>query len=74
VTGYRWSFPIDEAREFLLATHVAGDRLSHGHGFPLRLVAPERRGFQWVKWVTRIEIRRRRDASQYVATLISGLA
>ena len=73
VTGYRWSFPIDEAREFLLATHVAGDPLSHGHGFPLRLVAPERRGFQWVKWVTRIEVRRRRDASQYVATLISGL-
>ena len=73
VTGYRWSFPIDEAREFLLATGVAGERLSHGHGFPLRLVAPDRRGFQWVKWVSRVEVRRRRDASQYVATLVSGL-
>jgi cytochrome b561 len=74
VTGYRWSFPLAEAREFLLATHVAGERLSHGHGYPLRLVAPDRRGFQWVKWVTAIELRRRRDASQYVATLVSGLS
>jgi DMSO/TMAO reductase YedYZ molybdopterin-dependent catalytic subunit len=73
VTGYRWSFPLAEARGFLLATHVAGGRLSHGHGFPLRLVAPDRRGFQWVKWVTRIEVRRRRDAAQYLATLVSGL-
>jgi DMSO/TMAO reductase YedYZ molybdopterin-dependent catalytic subunit len=73
VTGYRWSYPLAEARELLLATHVGGERLSHGHGFPLRLVAPDRRGFQWVKWVDRIEVRRRRDASQYLATLISGL-
>jgi DMSO/TMAO reductase YedYZ molybdopterin-dependent catalytic subunit len=72
VTGYRWSFPLEEARGFLLATHVGGDRLTHGHGFPLRLVAPDRRGFQWVKWVTRIEVRRRRDVSQYLATLVSG--
>jgi DMSO/TMAO reductase YedYZ molybdopterin-dependent catalytic subunit len=74
VTGYRWSFPLEEARGFLLATGVAGERLSHGHGFPLRLVAPDRRGFQWVKWITRVELRRRRDASQYLATLVSGLA
>jgi hypothetical protein len=73
VTGYRWSFPIEEARGFLLATHVGGDRLTHGHGFPARLVAPDRRGFQWVKWVTRVEVRRRRDVSQYLATLVSGL-
>jgi DMSO/TMAO reductase YedYZ molybdopterin-dependent catalytic subunit len=74
VTGYRWSFPIEEARGFLLATGVAGGTLSHGHGFPLRLVAPNRRGFQWVKWVTRVEVRRRRDASQYLATLFSGVS
>lgn len=73
VTGYRWSYPLGEARGMLLATHVGGERLSHGHGFPLRLVAPDRRGFQWIKWVDRIEVRRRRDATQYVATLVSGL-
>ena len=33
-----------------------GRPLSHGHGFPARLVAPGRRGFWWVKWVTDIEV------------------
>jgi DMSO/TMAO reductase YedYZ molybdopterin-dependent catalytic subunit len=74
VTGYRWSFPLDEAEDLLLATHVGGERLSHGHGFPLRLVAPDRRGFQWVKWVEAVDVRRHPDATQYVATLVSGLS
>ena len=46
VTSYRWPLPLDEARRALVATHVGGEALSHAHGFPLRLVAPERRGFQ----------------------------
>ena len=73
VTGYRWSIPIEEARDALLATHVSGEPLSHGHGAPLRLVAPGRRGFQWVKWVERVEVRRRGDPAQWIATLVSGL-
>src|SRR5205823_5298212 len=48
VTSYRWPLPLDEARRALVATHVGGEALSHAHGFPLRLVAPERRGFQWI--------------------------
>ena len=72
VTGYRWSLPLAEAREALVATHVGGERLSHGHGAPLRLVAPGRRGFQWVKWLDRIEVRRRGDPAQWIATLCSG--
>jgi DMSO/TMAO reductase YedYZ molybdopterin-dependent catalytic subunit len=56
VSGYRRRFPLTEADSYLLATHVAGMPLSHGHGYPLRLVAPSRRGFDWVKWVTRIEV------------------
>lgn len=72
VTGYRWSLPVEEARDALLATHVGGDRLSHGHGAPMRLVAPGRRGFQWVKWVERVELRRDPDPAQWVVTLISG--
>jgi DMSO/TMAO reductase YedYZ molybdopterin-dependent catalytic subunit len=55
-TGHRWPLPLDEARRALLATHVGGEPLAHEHGFPLRLVAPERRGFQWVKWLDTIEI------------------
>ena len=45
-----------DARALLLATRVGDGALSHGHGAPCRLVAPGRRGFQWVKWVTRIEV------------------
>lgn len=72
ITGYRWSLPIEEARDAMLATHVGGEPLSHGHGRPLRLVAPGRRGFQWVKWVERVEVRTRGDPAQWLATLISG--
>ena len=72
VTGYRWSLPLAEAKDALLATHVGGERLAHGHGAPVRLVAPGRRGFQWVKWVTRVEVRADRDPAQWVVTLISG--
>ena len=73
VTGYRWSLPIEEARDAMLATHVGGEELAHGHGRPLRLVAPGRRGFQWVKWVERVEVRTQGDPAQWLATLVSGL-
>jgi len=72
VTGYRWSLPIEEARDALLATHVGSEALTHGHGAPLRLVAPGRRGFQWVKWVTEIEVRERKDPGQWIAVFVSG--
>jgi hypothetical protein len=55
-TGHRWPLPLAEARRALLATHVGGEPLAHAHGYPLRLVAPERRGFQWIKWLTAIEV------------------
>jgi len=73
VTGYRWSLPLDEARDALLATHVDGERLSHGHGAPMRLVAPGRRGFQWVKWVESVRVTRRRGLGEWVAVFVSGV-
>jgi hypothetical protein len=55
-TGYKRRFALDEARTFLLALAVGGRPLSQGHGFPLRLVAVNRRGVEWVKWVTTVEV------------------
>jgi hypothetical protein len=55
-TGYRRRLPLRDASSLLLATSAAGQALSDGHGAPVRLVAPGRRGFWWVKWVERIEV------------------
>jgi DMSO/TMAO reductase YedYZ molybdopterin-dependent catalytic subunit len=56
LTGYWVRLPVADLDELLLATEVGRQPLSPGHGFPLRLVAPGRRGFWWVKWVDRIEL------------------
>ncbi|HVD15762.1 MAG TPA: molybdopterin-dependent oxidoreductase [Actinomycetota bacterium] len=55
-TGYWIRFPVGDLDRLLLATRVGGEPLAARHGFPLRLVAPGRRGFWWVKWVDRVEL------------------
>lgn len=56
VTGYDRRFRLDDADRLLLALQVAGEPLSPVHGFPARLVAPGRRGYNWVKWVQSVEV------------------
>jgi DMSO/TMAO reductase YedYZ molybdopterin-dependent catalytic subunit len=54
-TGYaRWFGP-ETVDHLWLVTAVGGSPLTYGHGYPARLVAPGRRGFWWVKWVTSIQ-------------------
>jgi hypothetical protein len=55
-TGYRRRLPLRDASSVLLAVSAGGQPLSAGHGAPVRLVAPGRRGFWWVKWVERVEV------------------
>ena len=54
-TGYSRRFDAGEVAGLLLATQMDGRPLAPDHGAPARLVAPGRRGFWWVKWVSSVE-------------------
>jgi DMSO/TMAO reductase YedYZ molybdopterin-dependent catalytic subunit len=73
-TGYRWSFGIEHARGLLLATHVGDEPLSHAHGAPCRLVVPDRRGFEWVKWVAHVELHEDPDPAAVASTVWSSFS
>ena len=53
---------MEERRNFLnkvfLAYEVNGQRLPQKHGFPLRVVAEDHYGFQWVKYVSSLTVNR----------------
>jgi len=55
-TGWAASIGLAEAADCLLATAVAGASLPLGNGAPVRLVVPGRRGLDWVKWVSEIQV------------------
>jgi DMSO/TMAO reductase YedYZ molybdopterin-dependent catalytic subunit len=55
-TGYDRRFPGHDLQNLLLATRLGNRPLSPDHGWPLRLVSPDRRGFWWVKWVQTVEL------------------
>ena len=56
VTGWGAAFDLAQARGTLLATGIAGRPLPTPNGAPCRLVVPDRRGLDWVKWVTEVEV------------------
>jgi Oxidoreductase molybdopterin binding domain len=56
MTGYRRRFPAGDAGSLYLATGYQGEPLLPAYGAPVRLVAPHRRGFWWVKWVASAEL------------------
>jgi DMSO/TMAO reductase YedYZ molybdopterin-dependent catalytic subunit len=45
-----------QVRAALLATHLNGERLDLDHGYPLRLIAPNRPGVLNTKWLHRMEV------------------
>jgi molybdopterin-dependent oxidoreductase-like protein protein len=56
--GYRHS-DIDgpHLEHALLATHLNGERLDLDHGYPVRLIAPNRAGVLNTKWLATVEVR-----------------
>ncbi len=54
-TGYSRIFSMTDAANLFVGTGYGGEPLRRGHGAPVRLVAPGRRGPWWVKWVVSIE-------------------
>ena len=56
--GYSSSLPLAyiEDRDILLAYAMNNVTLPADRGFPFQLVAEDRWGYKWVKWVTRIEV------------------
>jgi hypothetical protein len=56
VTGWTTVLTMDEARRAFLATGVGGIDLPPGNGAPCRLVVPDHRGLDWIKWVAEIRV------------------
>jgi DMSO/TMAO reductase YedYZ molybdopterin-dependent catalytic subunit len=56
--GYTTSLPLDylSKNKIILAYKMNDVTLKPERGFPLQLVAEEKWGYKWIKWVTRIEL------------------
>lgn len=56
--GYATSLPLDYIRSqhILLAYRMNGITIPEERGFPFMVVAQDRWGYKWAKWVTRIEL------------------
>jgi hypothetical protein len=54
-TGYSRLFARPDSAHLHLAVGYDGEPLRRGHGAPVRLLAPNRRGPWWVKWVSSVQ-------------------
>lgn len=56
--GYTTSFPIEYFydKDIIIAYKINGLILPPERGFPFQLVAEEKWGYKWIKWITQIEI------------------
>ena len=55
--GYSTSITLEEAmgEGVILAYKMNGQTLTASHGFPVRMVIPEKYGMKWPKWINEIE-------------------
>ncbi len=56
--GYTTSFPLEYimGNDIIMAHSMNGVTLPPERGFPFQLVAEDKWGYKWIKWVTRIEL------------------
>ena len=56
--GYTTSLPLDYVleRNLIIADHINGITLPPANGFPFQLVAEDKWGYKWIRWLTRIEL------------------
>ena len=56
--GYTTSLPLDVIRErnLIIADRINGIRLPAENGFPFQLVAEQKWGYKWIRWLTGIEL------------------
>lgn len=56
--GYSTSFPLDYVmqNEIIMADKLNGVELPPERGFPFQLVAEQKWGYKWIKWITKIEL------------------
>lgn len=55
-TGWATALMRPEAERAMLATGVAGAPLPSANGAPCRLVVPDHRGLDWIKWIREVEV------------------
>lgn len=58
VDGYSTSFPLDYVlnNNIIMAAKMNGVILPPERGFPFQLVAEQKWGYKWIKWITKIEL------------------
>jgi len=58
VDGYSTSFPLDYIlkNDIMMAYKMNGVVLPPERGFPFQLVAEQKWGYKWIKWITKIEL------------------
>jgi DMSO/TMAO reductase YedYZ molybdopterin-dependent catalytic subunit len=68
--GYSTSLPLDfvVSRDMLLAYAMNGEEMPPERGFPFQVVAEDRLGYKWAKWVTGIEVSDNADFQGYWET------
>jgi DMSO/TMAO reductase YedYZ molybdopterin-dependent catalytic subunit len=56
--GYTTSLPLDLIleRNLIIADFINGIQLPAANGFPFQLVAEEKWGYKWIRWLTKIEL------------------